>query len=108
MKIFKYTIPVTDEPSVEMHKGAQIIHVDEKPAQPGSNIFGGDNHLCIWAVVDPSEPLIQHRFVIFGTGNPIDGYEGEDLYHIGTVLMRNGLVWHVFDRDFSTGEDIPA
>lgn len=52
--------------------------------------------ICLWATVydDPGQPMYWRKFIIRGTGYPLDGLIGPQ--HVGTVQMGD-LVWHVFE-----------
>ena len=81
--IYKYEIPVTDTAVVTMPRWAEILKIGEQ-----------NNDLFLWAIVDPGNDPINRVFYVRGTGHPMTGYEGS---YLGTVQMRSGLVWHVFD-----------
>ncbi len=54
--------------------------------------------LCIWALVDPSEPRETRRFVVHVTGGQIE--DVASLAYVGTVHSNDGgspLVLHVFE-----------
>jgi hypothetical protein len=88
MKIFKYELPITDRVQIQMHKHAQVLKVAEQ--------FGT---LCIWANCNDALSLEPRNFAVHGTGHPLpDTYKYEDHY-VDSVVMSNGLVWHVFDLD---------
>lgn len=65
-------------------KGAEILHVGE-----------GHGDLYVWAIVDPSAPIVPRKIEVLGTGWNLGEAEVEFL---GTVQMANGLVWHLFDH----------
>lgn len=82
MTIHKYSLSVTDRALVAMPEGAKALHV----------AFQGE-HLCLWALINPSKKLTKRYFRIVGTGHdaPAESY-------IGTAIMEGGqLVLHVFD-----------
>lgn len=83
MKIFKYQIETTDEQTVAMPMGAQILTVqtqDEKPR--------------IWALVDEMAPSVKRVIRTSGTGHPVPADQGQ---YVGTYQLRGGaLVFHVF------------
>jgi hypothetical protein len=55
--------------------------------------FGND--LCIWAEVEPDNPLESRYFLVRGTGHPFSGREGN---FIDTVIYKNyNLVFHVYE-----------
>lgn len=84
MVIWKYKLDITDSQSIDMPVGAMVLSVHRQ---------GPD--LCIWALVEPSEPMHPRVFEVHGTGNPMDA-SGKRLY-VGTVVV-GALVWHVFER----------
>jgi hypothetical protein len=80
--IWKYEFSIIDgEQSAEMPKGADIVHV--------GNYAGV---LCAWAVVAPSSAKVTRRFVVHGTGHPIE--TGEQ--YLGTAQI-GPFVWHLFE-----------
>ena len=85
--VFKYKIEVVDRPTVDMPRNGKILHVGEQ---------GHDNQLFVWALVNTEEPMVTRRFRIFGTGHPVE-VDGRGQF-IGTVQMKVGLVWHVFEE----------
>jgi len=85
-RIFKYKLNIIDSQYIPMPQGSQILSVKEQ-----------NGTLNIWAIVDINNDNIKNRwFYIFGTGNEFD-ISLDDAKFIGTVVMSNGLVWHVFD-----------
>ena len=82
--IWKYPLEVTDEQQILMPTSAQVLSVQLQQGSP-----------CLWALVDPVEPLTLHTFMIHGTGHPCECGASE---YIGTFQQRNGLlVFHVFE-----------
>ncbi len=83
--VWKFPLPITDHVSIPMPRGAKILHVEAQDDQPH-----------IWALVDSLAELVPRHFKVFGTGHPIDDeiHVGQ---HVGTLQLRNGLVWHVFE-----------
>jgi hypothetical protein len=90
MKIFKYRAPVLDEGHVVMPVGAKILTVQVQ------HVWGpeDDEVPFFWALVDPSQPLHDHKYSVRGTGHPADDLGP----YIGTIQPSNGLVFHYFDR----------
>lgn len=86
-RIFKYRLETTDEQTIAMPKGAEILSLQAQNGIP-----------CIWAMVDASEPVKVNRyFEIIGTGHPING-DAQGKF-IGTYQLMGGLqVYHVFER----------
>ncbi len=85
-KIFKYQINLDD--TTLMHAGAKIVHVAEQA--------GG---LYVWAHVDPDAQEVDRSLIVAPTGGhvPLSGRNVSPFPRIGTVVMKNGLVWHIFD-----------
>lgn len=86
MRIYKYKL---DNPNnqIKMPKNAEILSC-------GSI----DNELFIWALVNPEETKTKQQLIrIFPTGC-IDFLKCDGLKKnfIGTAIMENGLVWHLF------------
>ena len=82
--IFKYPIEVTDEFSVKMPIGAEVLCVQTQYEQ-----------VCIWALVAPDNEVTDMRFRIFGTGHTFDDNEKWD--YVGTFQLRDGrFVGHLF------------
>lgn len=87
-RIFKYKLELVDEQWLQTkHRVVKVLSVAEQ-----------DGELCLWAVMDSSEThdRRQRRIFIVGTGNPFPVI-GTGSF-IGTVLMSDGLVWHVFEE----------
>lgn len=80
--IWKFEVPVEDDASVLMPRGAVVLDVKAKYSSA----------LEVWAIVDPDEDREPRRFSIRGTGHPL-GQVGK---HLATV-RSNALVWHVFE-----------
>jgi hypothetical protein len=85
LKVYKYVIPVVDEPVIIMPLSAKLLHVHNQRGE-----------ICLWALVNPEDREVgARRFRVAGTGHPIS--QGENLDYIGTVHMDGGrLVFHVF------------
>lgn len=81
--VYKYVIPVVDEFTILMPKGAEILHVATQ---------GAEGHL--WARVDPSNVPEQRYFKLRGTGHEVD----TGCQHVGTFMLHGGaLVFHLFE-----------
>ena len=85
--IYKYELEITDEQKVVIHGYKSILKVAE---QNGS--------LMLWCIVDPTMSFGKTINVdIVGTGHPInDERKCAKGGYFDTVVMTNGLVWHVF------------
>ena len=84
MKVIKrYELRLFNEVT-EIHKDAELLSA----AYLNSNIY-------IWALVDPSCPLVSKRFRIVGAGQDFTNLP-DDSHFLDTII--NGInVWHVFD-----------
>jgi hypothetical protein len=89
MRIYKYELEITDTQTIMMPSRAKLLSV--QPSDPNRQ----ENRLWVWALVDEKVPSASREFLIVGTGNPcnINFYA-----YLGTCMMPNGLVWHVFHR----------
>lgn len=84
--IYKYTLEIADLQEIRMPQGARVLSAKEQYGK-----------LVIWALCDTSQPERNKNIQIIGTGNPIEYNVSEHDWHfVDTVLMSNGLVWHVF------------
>jgi hypothetical protein len=83
--IFKYPLYIADYVSIEMPRGAEILHVAVQGNQP-----------CIWALVDAEADLEVREFNCYGTGHPVSSVPAK---HIGSLILHGGaLVFHVFEK----------
>jgi hypothetical protein len=88
-RIFKYKIPVTDEVSLSLPKGATLLSVKEQ-----------DDRIVLYAEVNPDEAeMVQYDFRIVGTGHRYEFYRRFYKF-LDTVEMYDGkLMFHVFVCD---------
>lgn len=85
MTIHKYELSPTL--TKFLPRGARVISVGVQRGR-----------ICLWAVVDPKEPLERRDFHIFGTGFTMPAHIAENGYFIGTVMMDGDTyVFHVFE-----------
>ena len=85
--IWKYPMPLEDEITFDMPKGARVLSVQVQAGKP-----------YIWAVVDPAREREQRFFSLRGTGHPDNG--AGDMRFIGTFqLAGGGLVFHLFEPE---------
>lgn len=84
--IHKYVIPKTPGlHTIEAPDDAEWLHTVNQ-----------NEELCVWAIVDTDEPLIQHHLLVLWTGEPAPD-EINDLEHLGTDLFAgDALVTHTF------------
>lgn len=91
MRIWKWTLAVTDKQTLQMPAGAKLLTVQMQGEAPQ-----------LWALCDETAPKMPRLIAIHGTGNPMpDEWPGE---YVGTFQIHGGaLVFHVFDA-ISTGD----
>lgn len=86
MQVWKFLLGV-GRTVVVMPTNARLLRVQMQ----------GDLNPCLWALVDPSKPVEQRIFDIFGTGH--DGISATHHKYVDTFQMEGGsLVFHVFER----------
>ena len=84
-EVWKYDVE-PDEFELMMPRGAKVLSVGVQ-----------QNRVQMWALVDPDEPMVQHRFRLAGTGHQIK--DPDELRFVGTFQMHGGaLVFHLFQR----------
>lgn len=89
--IWKFPLPINDDISVYMPRGAHVIAV-----QPQNGVY------CVWAIVDPENSMESRQFFWRGTGHPMPDIP---VRHIGTVQQMGGaLIFHLFEPSFHTVE----
>ena len=105
MKIYKYPIEITDEQVVKMPLIPDDTPLPQDILHVGLDPFGQP---CIWAKVDPDQPMVSVTIRITGAGQDVPNG-----VHIGTFVVPPGrminahkgtyqvpgLVWHVFVKD---------
>ena len=80
--IWKFPLEVTDEQTVQVPEGAQLLSVQTQYGKP-----------CLWALVDPQAEKKPCVIQTYGTGHPVTHI---DMY-LSTYQMEGGaLVFHVF------------
>ena len=85
--IRKFPIAISNYQHVELPQSAKILKAAEQ-----------DGLLYIWVLLDPNDKdLFSREIRVYGTGNNIPAPDPL-LSHIDTVLMSDGLVWHVFEE----------
>lgn len=86
--IFKYKLlPITTQ-GVDVPKNSVFLCVKEQ-----------DGDLYIWVLIDKVETETSVLEIeIFGTGHDMYSDARTVRVYLGTCIMENGLVWHVFNR----------
>lgn len=106
--IYKYPINPFNSDTFETYEGFKPLHV------------GVDHNdgMCVWLEIDTTNKPIVAEVKVVATGQAIDFYvegassEFDQLYtetfnvytptkpfqFVGTIIRRNGLVWHIYLR----------
>ena len=83
--IWKFQLEVTSHQTVEMPKGAHIIHVASQFEKP-----------CLWAIVDPMAEKEARPIGILTTGQTSFG--AREIKYLGSFMLQGGaFVWHVVE-----------
>lgn len=92
--VHKLAVPLTNEGhEVQFPIGAKIIKVDGDPKLSPFEI-------AVWYLFPVGSPHKQKfNLHAFGTGHPITKKQYVDLTSLTTVVMPNGLVWHLFGSE---------
>jgi len=80
--IYKYPLEIIGEQKISLPEDFDVLKIGEQRG-----------NLMLWASGDNTLPDISVTLYIIGTGHPMP--EGV-LSHMDSVLMSNGLVWHVY------------
>jgi len=65
----------------------EILHVGEQ---------GDEGRIFMWVIHHLDTAREKVRIDVYPTGVPLDS--GNRIFHIGTVVTKDDLVWHVFER----------
>lgn len=85
MKIYKYPLSISDNFTIRMPIGAEILSFQNQFDIP-----------TLWAAICPNSSLEDRKFSIVGTGDDIDMELVKKF--IGTVQVMGGFfVWHLFE-----------
>lgn len=82
MKVYKYQFLLDDRVVIAMPVGAQILRVAVQDGMP-----------TLWALVDTKRDIVDHHFLLRGTGHDATGCTKEN--HIET-FFHGPFVWHFF------------
>ena len=85
MKIYKYQLEITDRQDLYLPKNSRVLSAKEQ-----------DGILCVWVQLNEAELEDKYTFYIFGTGTSPDMSVKLSTAYVDSVIMANGLVWHVF------------
>jgi hypothetical protein len=82
---WKFEFRIKDEVEIEMPNGAQVLYAGSQKM----------DHVCLWALVNPSADKVVRKFNVVGTGHPI-----KDERLIAKYVSQNRLtmnIWPVFE-----------
>lgn len=89
--VWKFAVPltgVTDLLQIDMPVGAKVL-----------SAVNQDEHLVLYALVDPKANRERRVFRVAGTGHPIESFVSSRAF-VGTVLFARGkFVLHVFETE---------
>ena len=91
--IWKYPFTVDDRFSIDMPKGARVLHAQSQNLR-----------MHIWALVDTGAEIEKRWFRVYGTGHEIvqkiEWIDDEaEVRHIATFPMAGAqLIWHLFEE----------
>lgn len=88
MRVWRYQLKVTDQQTIDMPLGYQLLSV-----APGRGIR--EYLIDLWVQVPEEAPEVPVEIQIVGTGHPMPQAR---LDFIGTAVMSDGLIWHVFEQ----------
>lgn len=85
-KIYKYPLEIVDEQIVNVPAGAILL-----------TAMLVNDQICLYAVVDESQPMKQRAFYIYATLDEMQDETFARIRHIATVI-HNQYVWHIFEN----------
>jgi len=89
-KILKFKLAIVDRQEITVPNEYEVLSAKEQYEE-----------LMLWIlvndVVNEDAPIRRLVIQIIGTGNPIESKAF--LNFVDTVVMSNGLVWHVFENN---------
>lgn len=95
-KVFRYPVELTDEQTIMMPEGAQILCVARREGTRVVLGVGSHEAVELWALVDPQAAPQRRRLRVAGTGHPLASED--NLVYLGTVQIAQGqLVFHIFE-----------
>lgn len=91
--IWRFALPVTDRPELQMPIGARVLGVGPFRQSAGDGMYHVNPPLDMWAEVESDAPTELREFLIVGTGNPLPAVG----HYVGTATGQEGLIWHVYE-----------
>ncbi len=89
LTIWKYTLPIKDEFTIEMPSNAKVLTIQSQ------NGVG-----CMWVLVDPNALTEVRIFKTIGTGHPVDlaTLGAVELMAYRGTYQTQGFAWHIFEK----------
>ena len=85
-KVCKYHVPIVDNFSLDLPRGAKILSVQEQ-----------NKKACLWVLIEKATPTVKRFFRLAGTGNYIKE-SSDKLNFVGTFQLLDGnFVGHLFE-----------
>lgn len=82
--IYKYAVSIGPDQVLWIPHDAELIHFGDQAGV-----------LNIWVRMDDSEPKLDRKIHVVGTGYPLPE---RLIKHVGSVQGQDGLVWHAFEE----------
>lgn len=87
--IWQYRLDSLGPTKISIPGASKILSVGEQ---------GG--YVCFWAEVNPTEPMRERTFAVYGTGHSMPDDPGK---YLGTAMNRGGmlgmLVYHLYEQE---------
>lgn len=92
MTIHKFPLKIIDEQTLKIQGYNKFLSVIEQ-----------NEALVVYAFVNTNSISWNHiRIKIVGTGHAINGEIQFNWNFLGTILMKNGSLWHIFYKESDT------
>ena len=88
--VWRYDVAPLTTQHIQMPTGAQVLKVAEHPR----------GEISLWVLVDAHAGRETREFTVAGTGWEI---VADDPSHLGSVVMSDGLVFHIFETGEGSG-----
>jgi hypothetical protein len=86
-RIWKYQMPVSEQFTMTLPAGAQIIRM-----------AGENGYLWLWAVVDPSAPNEERHFAAFKAGGTMpDDLSKHEFVGMAHIFIQQELMLYIFE-----------
>ena len=95
-KIYKYELKIED--------GPQVLQLPVHIRSFRGRVAEQHEKIMLWARIYPNYPPSKFTFYVFGTGHNID--DALDIIWLDTIIMTNGLVWHIFMENPNLNQEV--